>query len=184
MAEPMLSAMTAEPLRVAIIAQDSVRLSQLQTLVREAGHRIVGLDAAQVVLAEARSIASDRPAVVLAEHPTGGNQLPRNASAQQIDAALRAVATGLTVSLGAVKRRGFEELPDSAIQGLLTPRELDVLNAIGTGQGNKSIARELGISLHTVKFHIESLLRKLGARTRAEAVAKALERKVHDTIDL
>jgi DNA-binding NarL/FixJ family response regulator len=60
---------------------------------------------------------------------------------------------------------------------LLTPRELDVLTAIGTGLGNKAIARELGISLHTVKFHIESLFRKLGARTRAEAVAKGLERR-------
>ena len=57
---------------------------------------------------------------------------------------------------------------------LLTPRELDVLAAIGTGLSNKAIARQLGISLHTVKFHIESLFRKLGVRTRAEAVAKGL----------
>ena len=67
---------------------------------------------------------------------------------------------------------------------LLTPRELEVLTAIGAGLGNKAIARELGISLHTVKFHIESVFRKLGARTRAEAVAKALERRTGETVEL
>ena len=61
---------------------------------------------------------------------------------------------------------------------LLTPRELEVLGAIGEGLTNKAIARRLGISLHTVKFHVESLFRKLGARTRTEALAKAAERRV------
>ena len=61
---------------------------------------------------------------------------------------------------------------------LLTPRELEVLGAIGEGLTNKAIARRLGISLHTVKFHVESLFRKLGARTRTEALAKAGERRV------
>jgi DNA-binding NarL/FixJ family response regulator len=81
-------------------------------------------------------------------------------------------------------RRGLEELSDWPAQGVLTPRELDVIEAIGAGFSNKAIARELGISLHTVKFHIESLLRKLGARTRAEAVAKALERRKKETVEL
>jgi DNA-binding NarL/FixJ family response regulator len=61
---------------------------------------------------------------------------------------------------------------------LLTPRELEVLGAIGEGLTNKAIARRLGISLHTVKFHVESLFRKLGARTRTEALARAAERRV------
>jgi DNA-binding CsgD family transcriptional regulator len=73
-------------------------------------------------------------------------------------------------------RAGFAAAsePDS----LLTPRELEVLGAIGEGHTNKAIARKLGISLHTVKFHVESLFRKLGARTRTEALAKAAERRV------
>jgi DNA-binding NarL/FixJ family response regulator len=73
-------------------------------------------------------------------------------------------------------RAGFAAAsePDS----LLTPRELEVLGAIGEGLTNKAIARKLGISLHTVKFHIESLFRKLGARTRTEALARAAERRV------
>lgn len=180
----MLAANTEATLCVAVVAHDAARLAQLQTIVREAGHRVVAIDAADVVLADARATASDKPALVLTEQPTAANQLPLDANAKQIDAALRAIAAGLSVSVARARRPGFEELPESAIHGLLTPRELDVLNAIGAGQGNKAIARELGISLHTVKFHIESLLRKLGARTRAEAVAKALERKIRETIDL
>jgi DNA-binding CsgD family transcriptional regulator len=49
---------------------------------------------------------------------------------------------------------------------------------------NKAIARRLNISLHTVKFHVESVFRKLGARTRTEAVAKASERRRYETITL
>jgi DNA-binding NarL/FixJ family response regulator len=70
---------------------------------------------------------------------------------------------------------GFIPLHESDSPELLTPRELDVLGAIMDGLTNKLIARQLDISLHTVKFHVESVFRKLGVRTRAEAVAKALE---------
>lgn len=73
-------------------------------------------------------------------------------------------------------RSGFAAVSEPDV--LLTPRELEVLGAIGEGLTNKAIARKLGISLHTVKFHIESLFRKLGARTRTEALAKAAERRV------
>jgi DNA-binding NarL/FixJ family response regulator len=71
---------------------------------------------------------------------------------------------------------GFRVLEESG--ALLTPRELEVLGAIGEGLTNKAIARRLEISLHTVKFQVESLFRKLGARTRTEAVAKASERQL------
>jgi DNA-binding CsgD family transcriptional regulator len=54
----------------------------------------------------------------------------------------------------------------------LTPRELDVLALIEEGASNKTIARRLSISVHTVKFHIASLLDKLDAEGRAEAVAQ------------
>ena len=73
---------------------------------------------------------------------------------------------------------GFAPLAESELGALLTPRELEVLGAIGEGLTNKAIARRLGISLHTVKFHVESLFRKLGARTRTEALARAAERRL------
>jgi DNA-binding NarL/FixJ family response regulator len=73
---------------------------------------------------------------------------------------------------------GFAAAAEPEPRALLTPRELEVLGAIGEGLTNKAIARRLDISLHTVKFHVESLFRKLGARTRTEALAKTAERRV------
>jgi DNA-binding CsgD family transcriptional regulator len=59
--------------------------------------------------------------------------------------------------------------PDAA----LTPREVEVLGHLAEGASNKAIARRLGISVHTVKFHVASLLDKLDATGRTDAVAHA-----------
>lgn len=56
----------------------------------------------------------------------------------------------------------------------LTARELQVAALLVDGASNKAIARALGISVHTVKFHVAAVLAKLGARNRADAVAIAL----------
>jgi DNA-binding NarL/FixJ family response regulator len=58
----------------------------------------------------------------------------------------------------------------------LTTRESEVLSFIAQGASNKAIARELDISLHTAKFHVASVLAKLGARNRADALAIAIRR--------
>jgi DNA-binding NarL/FixJ family response regulator len=58
----------------------------------------------------------------------------------------------------------------------LTPREREVLAALADGVSNKAIARRLGISHHTAKFHVAGILTKLDADTRTEAVAKAAHR--------
>jgi DNA-binding CsgD family transcriptional regulator len=60
----------------------------------------------------------------------------------------------------------------------LTPRELDVLALLAEGASNKAIARQLGISVHTAKFHVGSLLDKLDATGRTDAVAHAARRGV------
>jgi DNA-binding NarL/FixJ family response regulator len=57
----------------------------------------------------------------------------------------------------------------------LTPREINVLGAIGEGLTNKAIARRLDISPHIVKFHIEAIFRKLGVRTRTASMMKAAQ---------
>jgi DNA-binding NarL/FixJ family response regulator len=103
--------------------------------------------------------------------------LPRDASAEQIDAALRAVAAGLVVRPAENTRPAFGAVAEPE-QNLLTPREVEVLAAIGNGLSNKAVARQLGISQHTVKFHVEALLRKLGAASRAEAVHKGLRQRL------
>ena len=56
---------------------------------------------------------------------------------------------------------------------LLTPREIEVLRLLAEGASNKAIARRLGISVHTAKFHVGSLLDKLDAVGRTDAVAHA-----------
>jgi DNA-binding CsgD family transcriptional regulator len=58
----------------------------------------------------------------------------------------------------------------------LTPRELDVLTLLAEGASNKTIAKQLGISVHTAKFHVSSLLDKLDATGRTDAVAHAARR--------
>ena len=55
----------------------------------------------------------------------------------------------------------------------LTPRELDVVQLMAEGAANKAIARQLAISEHTVKYHVNSILGKLGAQSRTEAVVRA-----------
>ena len=60
--------------------------------------------------------------------------------------------------------------------GALTRRELSVLRLVAHGLGNKEVASELGISTHTVKYHLASLLAKLGVHTRTEAVTIGLRK--------
>ena len=56
----------------------------------------------------------------------------------------------------------------------LTPRELEVLEALAQGLSNRAIAAQLGISEHTVKFHISSIFGKLGAENRTDAVRRGV----------
>ncbi len=58
----------------------------------------------------------------------------------------------------------------------LTPRETEVLGLLAEGMANKEIAARLSFSTHTAKFHVESLLRKLDAANRAEAVREGIKR--------
>jgi DNA-binding CsgD family transcriptional regulator len=166
----------AEPLRVAVEAADPHRRAQLRAAVAAAGHRLVETAAdADVVLALDATASEGRPVVTLGGADTDqAGLLPREAIDAQIDAALRAAAAGLIVR--SPRDGGFAALAETNLAALLTPREIEVLSAIGEGLGNKAIARKLDISLHTVKFHIESIFRKLAVRSRAEAVAKGLER--------
>jgi two-component system, NarL family, response regulator YdfI len=102
--------------------------------------------------------------------------LPREVSPEQLRAALEAAAAGLVVvhpsevsavlPAPAALSSPVRELPEP-----LTPREREVLQMISAGLGNKEIAGRLSISEHTVKFHVASILGKLGASTRTEAVS-------------
>ena len=100
--------------------------------------------------------------------------LPPDASPDQIGAAIRAAAAGLGVF-------SPEHLEAPALQrtaSTLTAREKEVLQMIAEGLANKEIAWRLGISDHTVKFHVSALLGKLGAGSRAEAIGAGIRQGV------
>jgi DNA-binding CsgD family transcriptional regulator len=170
----------ASRLRVAVAARDAATRGRLASLVVQSGHECVEMGAApEAILTDgAAGNALPAPAVAIgageAECP---GLLPANATAAQIDAALRAVAAGLSVRAASRQIRAFGPSSEEAWP-VLTPREIEVLTALSDGLSNKSAARRLGISPHTVKFHIESLFKKLGAASRAEAVAKGLKRQI------
>ena len=67
---------------------------------------------------------------------------------------------------------------DSNPEAPLTPRELEVLTLLAEGASNKVIARRLGISVHTAKFHVGQVLDKLDATGRTDAVAHAARQGV------
>jgi DNA-binding CsgD family transcriptional regulator len=170
---------TRRALRVAIAAADPVRRAGLATIVAKAGHAVSDdANGADIVLTDGVVPDANALAVALGGDDAGQpGLLPRDASVEQIDAALRAVAAGLIVRVAEAPRPAFDALPEPELN-LLTPREVEVLAAIGNGLSNKAVARQLGISQHTVKFHVESLLRKLGAASRAEAVHKGLRQRL------
>src|ERR1044071_1255278 len=70
----------------------------------------------------------------------------------------------------------FPDDEDEAIGEQMTKREREVLDLLGEGLGNRGIAERLGISEHTVKFHLESIYGKLGATTRGEAIRRGFRR--------
>jgi len=123
-------------------------------------------------------LVDDPPDLWVAEALRSGARaiLPRDATVSEMVAALEAVAVGLTVlhpgiidSLRTLLSPVERVLPASQNQ-MLTPREIEVLGMLANGLGNKEIAWRLGISEHTVKFHVGSILTKLNASSRTEAV--------------
>jgi len=102
--------------------------------------------------------------------------LPRDAPPERLGAALAAVAAGLVVLDAGWAGEWLRAGPAPGADGVLTPRELEVLPLLGEGLSNKEIGARLGIAERTAKFHVESILAKLDAATRAEAVARAARR--------
>ena len=100
--------------------------------------------------------------------------LPRHSSATQIVAAIEAAAAGFVV-LEPGDLDGLLVNPQPAsLAEPLTPREVEVLAMLAEGQSNKAIAHRLGISEHTVKFHVTSIMGKLDAGSRTEAVTQGI----------
>jgi two-component system, NarL family, response regulator YdfI len=103
--------------------------------------------------------------------------LPDTSTESEIVAAVEAVAFGLVVlhpeviELISLKQSNLHQKGLQNPVQALTPREIEVLEMLGSGLANKAIATALNISDHTVKFHVSSIFQKLGVSTRTEAVA-------------
>jgi two-component system nitrate/nitrite response regulator NarL len=101
--------------------------------------------------------------------------LLRNTDTEKLQAALLAVSQGLVALDPALAAAAlpFPETEPPRLAEALTPRELEVLQLLAEGLPNKAIARRLDISDHTVKFHVNAILSKLGAQSRTDAVVRA-----------
>lgn len=149
---------------------------------------VAEVDTSESVTGALAGSGNDRPLLLLVRDPTAESVrafrrgvsavLPSNATAPQIVAAIEAVAAGL----GVFDPEAVERFPppsrvlDSSEPPVepLTPRETEVLRAMAEGLANKEIAVRLGVSENTVKFHVASVMGKLGAGSRTEAVMQGI----------
>jgi DNA-binding NarL/FixJ family response regulator len=97
--------------------------------------------------------------------------LPTDVSAEELTAAVHALSQGLIIGTATLL---FESESEPLARGPLTDRELEVLGLLSKGLANKQIAVALGISEHTVKFHVSSIYTKLNVTNRTEAVRAGL----------
>jgi len=108
--------------------------------------------------------------------------LPINASEEELNIAIHALAEGLWIGAPTLMRKLFLRKPiqsldeTEASSQALTSREIEVLQLAAQGLANKQIAAQLGISEHTIKFHLSSLYAKLGISSRTEAVRSGVRR--------
>jgi DNA-binding NarL/FixJ family response regulator len=133
-------------------------------------------------------VAESPPVIVLAPDPQPPwlgealragvrGVLPRDASLSEIAAAIEAAAAGLVVlHPESVDAAAVRTTAAVATGEPLSPREVEVLKLVAEGSSNKAIAWRLKISEHTVKFHLNSILSKMRAGSRTEAVMLGLRR--------
>lgn len=146
----------------------------------------IGADVLLIALAAAdeewlRTLAESAcPVVLLTEEPDAhtlsGNlrsTLLFDSRPEEIAAAIAAVAEGLAVVQPAALER---RLPRRELEEPLSPRETEVLRMLAEGLSNKLIAHRLGISEHTVKFHVTQVMAKLRASSRTDAAMQGLRR--------
>ena len=187
------------PITVAITAQSAALRAKIGTTARRAGAQVVAESAQYEILLlaidssttlpesiSALSLLAPRAALVClvwtANPPTheSTSRLLRagvagivslNGDIGRFQAALQAIRAGLQVLDPALTTERDQGLIKARSPEDLTEREQQVLTMMADGLANKEIASQLGISTHTVKFHISSILGKVGASSRTEAVS-------------
>lgn len=173
---------TEQP-RVALLIRDALRRRALEralapVAMTAADVLVLDLRAGEKLPAEAATfdgallVLSDDAA--FAADPALAGVLPAASGERQVAAAVAALAEGLMVRAPGLREAPGFAATEPAGRPLLTPREVEVLAAVGQGMSNKAIARRLGISAHTVKYHLEAVFTKLDVNSRAEAVTRGL----------
>jgi DNA-binding NarL/FixJ family response regulator len=126
----------------------------------------------------------DTPTILLADEPGTAlvrsaarmniySVLPLEVATEQLVAAISATVAGFSVTPPRLPTGTADAIPGSEH---LTAREVEILRLMARGYRNKQVAAQLNISQHTVKYHVSSVLAKLGARTRTEAVTIGVTR--------
>lgn len=187
-----LETILREDSRVAVVG-DGSRAGDAAQLVRRFRPEVLVMESADASAALKLQVAVQgmgAPAVVLMTGTLGRNELrrvlqsgvrgvlSRDVAPAELAAAIESVSNGLAV----ITTEDLEillptssEMPvgdELAIGEPLTSRETEVLSMLAEGAGNREIATRMKISEHTVKFHVSSILAKLGAATRTEAVSR------------
>lgn len=170
------------------LAGSTGALARLDLLAQNANADVVLIDADALP----DTLASNPAAIVALTETAGARNisrflkvgvraiLARESDADDIVAAIFAAYRG-QVLLSAKAAQSLaaifgDEPEEAAMVDEISAREAEVLRLLAEGLANKDVARRLGISEHTVKFHISSILEKLGAATRTEAVTLGIRR--------
>jgi DNA-binding NarL/FixJ family response regulator len=159
--------------RVQTDSPDVIVIAEAETFLARAGNRRA-----------LEEIFSDIPAVLLAAEPNAAvvrgaarlkiySVIPLEVTAHQLVTAMAATVAGFAVT---VPRPPATPANVMRIAEELTAREVEVLRWMARGRTNKQLAVQLNISEHTAKFHVSSVLAKLGAQTRTEAVTIGMTR--------
>jgi DNA-binding NarL/FixJ family response regulator len=159
--------------RVQSDSPDVIVIAEAETFLARAGNRRA-----------LEEVFSDIPAVLLAAEPSAAvvrsaarlkiySVIPLEVTAHQLVTAIAAAVAGFAVT---VPRPPATPANVMRIAEELTTREVEVLRWMARGRTNKQLAVQLNISEHTAKFHVSSVLAKLGAQTRTEAVTIGMTR--------
>lgn len=173
--------------KVALQIDDASLIDRIATILTEdAGIGTLHPGNPDVVITDHLPFSEKVPTILLGDSLNGPEALkagasgilPRDVAVSDLLLALEAVNRGFIImprgAAGIVQDPASHDPSDLPRDDLLTPRELEVLRLLAEGASNKLIARRLGISFHTAKFHVASIAAKLDATGRTDAVAQAI----------
>ena len=181
-AHDILASGTLDSISVGLALSDrTLRLRVISMISRMPAVELENVDDADVILTDTAPVQPGThlvlgdPVALLSTI----NSIDKRVGIDVLEAAIRLVAHGYQITNSRIESPRSREpiYDDLATEGdeLITARERQFLEKLAAGGSNKSIARDLNISLATAKFHVGSLLTKLGARNRTDAVAIGLK---------